>query len=536
MSYKTLTKLNKQEYERLQVLAKDGINRAEELFGKNEIADLIGKTGLSPDQQSAQGFLQDYNSSDYFDPAINFTTGVLDGSNPFVQQTGQNATNYNNWLNNLNTGTPGMTPDMSFAQDRTKDIIGTQGTAGLDQLVDARETVGNVISSGGFTPELNKMAGAGYGLLNSGGFTDDLMSFISGMSGMIGGYNGPSAEAKQAFDAAMKIVNAGGEGGGLIPVDLLMAQVRDEVTQQGINSGNAAIEQFVKRGGSFGAGVGTGGPLAEFADQNVQAQARALREGRLDAQNLRLQREMGALGTAGQLGSSIESSKGQQESARIGAMGSLASAGVSYAGNAMRTGADLIGSANSTAANMWGNANQAMAQYGNIFANREQNAFNNSLALGQQANSNVALGSDLSRSMYTTGLDASSILGNLAGAQNNSVLNQQNALFGMGQQGVNNQFQLQGMNQDQANLWLQMLTGNALQGMNNMYTSTAPAAMARQGIGQQFGQLGFGALQGAIGGALSGFQIPGLSSLPGFGGTPKTIAPTYSGSNGSGMW
>lgn len=496
MAYQDVQKLTDAERERIEAVRKFGLAKAEELYGKNEIDDLIGKTGLTGDQTEIANFLKNYDIQGGYTPATNYVGGVLDGSNPYVNQTGQYATDYANFLNSQGTGQPGLTQPMSFAQDRAKDIMGTQGKAGLNELVDAQVTAGDVISTGGFTPELNKMARAGYGLLNSGGFTDELQSFMGSMAGMIGGYTGPSAEASRAFNAAMNIVDAGGEGGSLIPIEQMISFARDEAANANRNSGNAAIREFVRRGGSFGAGVGTGGPLAEFADQAAQNEAKALRDTSLGAQDLRLQREMGALGAAGQLGSSIESSKGQQESTRIGAMGSLASAGVSYAGNAMRTGADLVGSANSTAANMYNTSMQGMSNFGNIFADREQNAFNNSIALNTAANQNVTLGAGLSRAQYTNGVDAANIYGGLTNMLNTNQLNFSNSAFEQNQTGVNNQFALQKMYQDQADAWLQDYFQNGYN-ETNMTIQSIQSAMAKQPWYKPLVDMGYDAL-GAV--------------------------------------
>lgn len=517
MAYKDVQKLTEAERERLEKARDLSLEEARRLYGKNEIDSLIGKIGLTGKEEQIANFLQEYDVAGSYQPGREYVQGILTGNNPYFEQTGAYATNYFDFLNRQGTDQPGLTQPMSFAQDRAKDIIGTQGQAGLNELVDAQRTAGDVISTGGFTPELNKMARAGYGLLNSGGFTPELMSFIQGMSGMLGGYNGPTPQAKQAFDAAMKIVNSGGEGGSLIPMDQMIAFARDEAANANLNAGNRAVRDFVRRGGSFGAGVGTGGPLAEFADQAAQNEAKALRDASLGAQDLRLRREMGGLSAAGQLGSAIESSAGQQNAARTSALGSLGAAGISYAGNAMRTGADLIGSANNTAANMYQSSMTGMANFSNIFADREQNAFNNMIALNNAANQNVTLGAGLSKSQYMSGADAANVYGSLTNMLNNNQLGYQQAAFDANQTGVDNQFALQELYQKQADMWLQDYF-NSGRDLTSLTIQELDAAMRKQPWYAPAIKLGWDTI-GAISKAGAGKFSPKLFSEGGSIGT-----------------
>lgn len=479
--------LSSQEYQRLTDVAKYGLDEAARInnIGVDELRILLDSRGLPSEQAALQVELNDFitNAS----PATKIALGVAEGSNPFFQSAADIANRYTNFA--LSGSAPGMTNPLQQVQDRAFDITNTQGTAGLDELVDSQRTLGDIISTGGMTGPLNELFGIGKALVRQGGFTPELQSFMKQGLAAIAQFASGTPEMKQAFAAAKKIVDAGGEGGSLIPIDQMISFARDEAASASQSAFDAMRRREAQTRDVTGATVGGVGPYAEFADQISQNQAKAVRDASLGAQDLRLRRETAGLGLMGDVSGQFA----QLAAAGAGATGSLYNGGLSYAGNALRGGLDAMGSASSIAAQNLGTATSGMVGIGNIFANREQNAFSNLLGVNDAANRNTSMAFDMNSKLYGGNLEGANSLGNMNLNAANQYGNNMNSAADRYLRGIQT---IPSFADPYFNIY-----DRSQQGFQNVYSTQAPI-IAAPNMWQQFG---FNLLNAAGAGAINAF-------------------------------
>jgi hypothetical protein len=456
--------------------------------------------------------VQQSNAFNNQQPAIETATQQAWGNTDQQIANTDLANQFTNTVNQgVNIGGLGFTNGLAQINDRATEITNTQGTAGLNELVDAQTTLGDYISVGGMDAGLKDLYGMGRALVASGGFTPELMGFLSQASAALMQQGGMTPEMQKVFNTAQGIIDAGGGGGSLLPIEEMISFARDEAANATKNTFEAARrDQLRREGGSGGAAVGTGGALAEAADDSAQNQAKAVRDASLSAQDMRLQRELAALGIQG----NVAGMSAQLKSSVTGALGSLNAGALSYAGSALNAGAGMMSNAQSIGAQKFNTAVGGMTDIGRIFAEREQNAFDNIFKVGTSANDNVKMAYDMNQGV----LDSRNI-----GATN---LNTFNTDLANVQQGFN-------MNRIQ-NGTNQINNGVLLSNLSQPYWDWARLnELGRQELqllgyknAQQPGfwkTLGQGAITSTVNGAAT--YLTGGGNLPFFGGGSTATDP-----------
>lgn len=492
------------------------------------------KEGLRPEQltllnTTIPGFIDSTTTN--YNPATSVATQFTGGTN---LNQGINQGLINGYTGNiLNNPVVGKTAPLQGIEDRATDITNTQGKAGLNELVDAQTTFGDVIAAGGMTGDLKSLLSLGKSMVASGGFTPELMGFINQASSQIMQYGEMTPEMRRVFNSAMKIVDAGGEGGALLPTEQIISFARDEAVARGQDQFNAAQRSAIQRGMTPGVVTGVGGNLAEFADQIGQSEAKALRDASLGAQEQRLQQFLASQGTAGQ----IASANAQQRAGVASGLGSLNGGALSYAGNYVNAGASMANNAVNVGADYFNTATNGMINSSKIFADREQNAFDNLFGVNQAVNQNVGFGSDLARSGIDDQMRGVSLLNSVNSSQNNDILGLLGLQSGIAQNGQNNALNATGQ---MINIGgMQMSAAQFYSQLSQMTQAQRAEILNQPGVLGQllnsvaggFGQsLGFG-MGGMVAGGLSNWANPtrgGAASRLGGGGSTVPFSPGWS--------
>lgn len=347
----------------------------------------------------------------------------------------------------------GSTPEMQKMLTFGQGMLDTRGfTPEMSQL---QGTLGQILDSGGWSQALSALAGQGYDLISSGGMTEDMRRMLDlieqGMKDQ-----GMTPESRALYDEVMKIVQAGGEGGALMPIDAVLSMARDAAATASAQRAEAARRSANQRlGGAIGAGTAEQ-VMAEFADEAARGEAQAVREAALAQQGLRLQQLQSAMGVGADIAKAAQA---------------LLAA---YAGS----GADIMRSAASniaTGGQMAASANQAAVQslLGAISGLNQLN----SIAGGNMAQALAAL-----ESLTGAKLGATSNLNNLI-SQSYNALTALGSLYGgtyMGQQEMA-QKNLMG----DVGAWLQSI-GMTNDILNSFDQKMLAAASGLAGLGGQY--------------------------------------------------
>jgi hypothetical protein len=233
----------------------------------------------------------------------------------------------------------GFTAPLMDLQRVGMDLVGSQG-----QTKESREAINqflNIIRDGGQDDQTRAMFGQGQGIVSKGGMTPEMSSFMAQITGKMND-NGMTPEARRIFNSAMGIVDAGGEGGALLPQDQMITMAREASNTAMQQRANAARREMSARtGDALGAGT-AGQALASFSDQAAQAESASIRDAVATRQGQKLQQLLASMGIAGDVTGKASD-----------LLGSLSNSGADVfrsAASNMATGAGMMSSAGQTAA------------------------------------------------------------------------------------------------------------------------------------------------------------------------------------------
>lgn len=440
------------------------------------------------------------------------------------------------------TTSEGRTAESDALRDRGFDLINTGGRARAPGLEEAEKNA--LAALGREDPGLVKIREAGMALVKSGGFTPELRNLLGQATNLLGvvGTGGMTPQLQEVFDQAIGLVKSGGRGGALLPFDQVLQNAREEAAFAINSQVNRAVREASARGG-FQGGLVAGAaasPLAEFADQASEIQARAVRDAAAKQQALQLQQ----LQTGFQAAGGAAAAGAQREA-------SLASIGAGLAGDVARSASANLNTGASTALGAQqaevARQNQVRGQLvdiGNAFTNREVLGAN---MVGQASNMDLArlqTGAGMLGTSLQSRQNASQLLNDLSSieAQRESMglqgflnagnqqmgaislgtgIQQQNFNNQMGfaafleslrQQDINNQLAALNMVNNQGNAFLNFAS-NTIPGITALTQSQA-GFQAQPGMGARILEASIPAI--IAGGASA--AIGGFSNIPGFGG------------------
>jgi hypothetical protein len=233
----------------------------------------------------------------------------------------------------------GFTAPLMDLQKVGMDLVGSQG-----QTKESREAINqflNIIRDGGQDEQTRSLFGQGQGIVGRGGMTPEMSSFMADITGKMQD-NGMTPEARRIFNSAMGIVDAGGEGGALLPQDQMITMAREASNTAMLQRANAARREMAARtGDALGAGT-AGQALASFSDQAAQAESASIRDAIAVRQEQKMKQLLASMGVAGDVTGDASALLGQLSGAGADVFRSAASN--------MATGAGMMSSAGQIAA------------------------------------------------------------------------------------------------------------------------------------------------------------------------------------------
>lgn len=278
----------------------------------------------------------------------NFGRGLIQdrGLTPEIQQ-----------LLQASQGLLNQTPENSQAIAQAMSII--QGGGRTPESTQLFNTLMPFAQSGGVTPEVTQQRQLGQNLLQQGGTTPLIEQIMAQLQQ--GAQGDPTAQQQDFIDRLNQILDAGGEGGGLLSMEDATSFARDQAATAIAGQAEGARRTAFQRGGAPGAFVGTGlqgQALAEFSDEAARLEAAALQQAAQQQQQLFLQREQGAQAGLGDVFRSLDALRASS----LQAMPFLAQAEASNRGANIRGATDLLTNASQLQSSMFGNAVSGLGQ------------------------------------------------------------------------------------------------------------------------------------------------------------------------------
>lgn len=436
-------------------------------FVSSTARDIIASGGFNDYQRQAGNFfgnLAQGNLPEY-QQAYDFSSGVLSnrGYNPELAQL------YNQGQFTFGFG---LDPRIDAYQDFGLNLFGNYGQT--EQSIADANRFRSTIDAGGMTADLRKLIAAGEGLVRSGGMTPALESILGTLQAQIKS-GGLTAEGRKLFSEMMEIIEAGGEGGALLPRGALTSFAADQGASLAKANQEMIQRQAAQRGTGTGAIVGSGlgnRDILEANDQIVANRARMIQEAAVRESEMRLQQLGMASGVAGDV---VRGGMGVVGSA-LGAMGSVAGASAANVGS----GLGAIQAGNSIAAQRYGQGIQGLLGVGQQDLERMNLGRQAYMDANQTRQNYFNLGSNLSMQAAGTAsnreFQAANNLQNLMGLRAQGASD----LANLGQMGYNNMFNAGNMMNIGANMALGggnlLLAGqgqqlDALLGLGNYYNN-----------------------------------------------------------------
>jgi len=221
----------------------------------------------------------------------------------------------------LGTVLGGQTPEMQTLSSVAQAMMAMGGYTG--GMKDIQQALSPLLANQGFSKELLGMQGKGSDILSAGGRTSESTAISGMLQQMIGagGWDpqamtsflqgqgmfstgGMTPELRQLLSSVLPLIQSGGKGGALLPMEQMTAFARDAAATASAQRAQAARRSaFQRMGGAVGAGTSEQA-LAEFADESARGEAEAVRGAATSQQGLQLQQLLGAMG----IGSDISKS------------------------------------------------------------------------------------------------------------------------------------------------------------------------------------------------------------------------------------
>jgi hypothetical protein len=308
--------------------------------------------------------------------------------------------------------TRGRTAQLDEISDVGRRLAQSGGRAGAPGLEEAEKNA--LAALGREDPGLAKIREAGLALADAGGFTPELKGLLGQASSLlaVAGSGGMTPQLQQVFDQAINIVQAGGRGGALLPFDQVLQNAREEAAFAINSQVQRAVREARSRGGTQ-AGLVAGAaasPLAEFADQAAEAQARAVRDASAKQQALQLQQ----LGVGFQAAGGAAAAGAERESRLVGAGAGLAGDVAGAASRNLATGLGEARAAQTAEVQRQGVTRGQLIDIGQVFAGREATGLQAATNAEQLVQSRLGLGANIQQSLNQSQLQASNLLNNLS--------------------------------------------------------------------------------------------------------------------------
>lgn len=435
----------------------------------------------------------------------------------------------------------GVTNESTFLKGAGQDLVSSGGLARAPGLEEAQKNA--LAALGREDPGLAKIRDAGLALVEAGGFTPELRGLLGQATNLLAvvGTGGMTPQLQQVFDQAIGLVKSGGRGGALLPFDQVLQNAREEAAFAINSQVNRAVREASARGG-FQGGLVAGAaasPLAEFADQAGEIQARAVRQASESQQALQLQQQGQAFGAAGQAAAAGAARESSLASIGAGLAGNVANA----ASSNLQSGLSNANAAQQAEVQRQGVTRGQLIDIGSILTDREKLGAGMIESAQRSEMDRFGLGTNVLTTQTQQQLQASELLNQLQSIENQrqqiglqgltAGTGNQLAILGFGtgvqqqnfnnslafgsftealrQQDINNMFASLGLIQDQGNAFLNF-GSSALGPMSNL-TLGAAQFQSQPGF---WSQLGGDLLRSAVGAGAT--AITGGIPLP-FGGT-----------------
>jgi hypothetical protein len=389
------------------------------------------------------------------------------------------------------TANGGFTDALNQQQQAGLNILGTQGWNADSRR--AMDQFQGMMAAGGQNADTQSLINQGKGLMANGGMTPQMQQLFNSVQQGIQA-NGATPQNQALLDAVMKIVNNGGQGGALIPMQQAQSFARDQAAQANSQAAEAAQRGANQRLGAA-AGAGTAEEaMASFSNQAAQNEATGVQNATTQQQQLQLQQLVAALQTGGTLtGQQADLLKGYlntgQQVTGQGVQNIQTGAGMQQSGQAaaqenIATGAkgvnDILDRVTSNLL-----AGNTMVSSANAAA--QGNASIGAGMMGQAAglaNQNLSLGMGSLGAVSQTQLQA---MNQLLGVSNFEELRNQNAMSNLGGLSATSMSTLLNSQAMQLSNYLQSMGMSA--DIANQYTQQWLSAS------NQFGQMGSSWLQ-----------------------------------------